>query len=175
MNNRKKIKYNIHDKVIVEKVNNVIKRERNREGINRNKNQITDIKYNEYCKKHNRESEIKTHNTDGGWMNRKLCGTKSQWAWKMEDKRYRDKYKDDKRKEEKIKTHECVILYDEFSGNYDAYEAEIEKTNGEIMVKIINGRRKIYVSCHRVNYYEINERELIEVALKKGVKIYAID
>ena len=164
----KKVKgenYKLKNPNTVKKINEVIKKEKEREGLWRTREQIADKKYNEYCKREG------VKNTNGGWQNRKWCSTKSLWEKKCEEcgvtnlhEKPRWEYKS-----VKIKTHEAVILHD--GEEYDAYEAEVEKMNGEILVKIIYGRRKLYV---RVREADINDEDILKIALQNRASVYEI-
>lgn len=164
---KNKITYNLHNKDTKDRVNKAIKREKERDGLWKTKQQITDKKYNDYCKATN------TKNTNGGWKNKVYGATKSEWQrkWETEYEKMARKYKD-KKKEITIKTHEAVILYDKENDAADAYNAEVEKKNGEIVVKIIYGRRKLKVKAHEE---EIESEKLLELALKHRASIYIID
>ena len=113
--------------------------------------------------------ENKLYNTYGGWKNKKICSTKSQLEWQYEN----EGRKIENKKPVKIKIGErAVILYDEETGEYDAYKAEVEKINNDITVKIINGRKKLRVKVYEG---EIDNEELLEMALKYKAYIYCID
>ena len=165
---KNKITYNLHDKDTRNRVNKAIKKEKERDGLWKTKQQITDKKYNDYCKK------ISTKNTAGGWKNKVYSVGKSQWQreWETNYDEMARKYREDKRSEVKIKTHKAVILYDE-DGNYDAYEGEIEKCNGEIIVKIIYDNKKLPVKVEKPSINDINE-ELWKIALVKNADIYKL-
>ena len=164
-----KDRFNIKNKENIERINQRISKEINRRSLWRTKEQATDKKYKEYCEKYNLDNTEKTYNTSGGWKNRKICSTKSQLEWQYEKEGREEK----KKKPVKIEIGErAVILYDEETGEYDAYKAETEIIGDEITVKIINGRKKL-----RVKVYKgiIEDEELLKMALKYNAYIYCID
>lgn len=97
--------------------------------------------------------------------------TKSQWAWEWEKdyERMKNKY-GEKDKKMTIKNKQAVILYD--GENYDAYEAEIEKTNDKIILKIPCGRGKLKVKVRRE---KIEDEEIIKIALLNKAEIYRLE
>lgn len=158
--------YNLNNKEMVKAINETIKNEINRKGLWRTKNQNTDIKYRKYCENCN------GINTDGGWKNKVYSVGKSQIQRRIENGELKPNWCEVKRKEIKIITHEAVILYDKDTGNCDAYECEIEKYKGEIIAKIIYGRRKLKVKVH---HETIDNEMIIGVALENKARIYVID
>lgn len=163
---KNKTDYSLKKHETIKRVNDVISKEKNRKGLWKTKNEIQNEKYNAYCK------ENGIQNTSGGWKNRKWCSTKSQWQWKIEDEISQGTYKEDKKPVVKIKTHEAVILYDEETGNCDAYEAEVEKINDDITVKIPYGKKKLRIKVYKG---EIDNEEIIGIALENMAQIYIID
>jgi hypothetical protein len=164
-----KKRFNIKNQENVQRINNKISKEINKKDLWKTREQIKNNNYKRYCEKYNLDNTEKTYNTYGGWKNRKVCSTKSQLEWQYETEGREEKEK----KPVKIEIGErAVILYDEETGDYDAYKAEVEKINNDITVKIINGRKKI-----RVKVYEgiIDNEELLEMALKYNAYIYCID
>lgn len=158
--------YNLNNKEMVKAVNKIFQNEINRKGLWRTKNQNTDIKYRKYCE------TCDGTNTDGGWKNKVYSVGKSQIQRRIENGELAPNWNETKRKETKIITHEAVILYDKETGNCDAYECEIEKYKGEIIAKIIYGRRKLKVKVH---HETINNEIIIGVALQNKANIYIID
>lgn len=157
-----KKRFDLKNKNNTKRINNVIKKEVNKRDLWRTKESIKNKKLNEYCKENN------SHNTNGGWKNKRYCSTKSQWQRELENK------EPEKVKKIKVKmiTREAVILYEKETGKADVYEADVEKMDGEIIVKIINGRKKIGVKVHEEI---IDNEELLELALKYRASIYVID
>lgn len=164
---KKKTDYNLNNKDTIKKVNAVIKQTENRKGLWRTKHNIADMKMRKYCAKNN------IANTDGGWVNKKYARTKSYFQNKIEngDFRISDSIQLKQPEEIKIKDHRAIILYEKATGKCDAYNAEIEKINGEIIAKIIAGRRKIEV---RVRKEKIEDEEIIKIALQNRAEIYVI-
>ena len=158
--------YNLNNKEMVKVVNKIFKNEINRKGLWRTKNQNTDIKYRKYCETSD------GINTYGGWKNKVYSVGKSQIQRRIENGELAPNWNETKRKEIKIITHEAVILYDKDTGNCDAYECEIEKYKGEIIAKIIYGRRKLKVKVH---HETIDNEMIIGVALQNKANIYIID
>ena len=135
----------------------------------------------------------------GSWNEgKKHCSTMSEWQRKIErDENYKPEIKDlftptiemIKRNDLEIKKNEPAII---FSGNKaEIYEMKIvEHTkNRELNVyKVKKGRRVIEIKCKDVNEFEkdmvnnkieINNvemtgKDLLEVILKTGVKIYEV-
>lgn len=158
--------YNLNNKEMVKAVNKIFQNEINRKCLWRTKNQNEDIKFRKYCE------TCDGINTYGGWKNKVYSVGKSQIQRRIENGELNPNWNETKRKEIKIITHEAVILYDKDTGNCDAYECEIEKYKGEIIAKIIYGRRKLKVKVH---HETINNEMIIGVALQNKAHIYVID
>lgn len=158
--------YNIKNKDMVKAVNDTMKKEVNRRGLWRTRNQNTDIRYRKYCE------TCDGINTYGGWKNKVYSVGKSQIQRRIENRELAPNWNETKRKPVKIKTREAVILYDKDTGNCDAYEADVEKMGEEITVKIIYGRRKLNVRAH---YEPIENEEITKIALQNRAYIYIID
>lgn len=171
-NRERKTDYNLKNKETVKFVNGVIHQTNNKKGLMRDKNQQRDVKYNEYCERYNRDNTIKTYNTQGSWKNKRYCSTKSRWQKEIEEQMANGTYRKETKKPVKIETHQAVILYDKDAECADAYNAEIENINGEITIKIINGRKKIKVKAHRES---IDNEEILKLALEYRAEIYVID
>ena len=162
--NLKKNKQNI-----VKIVNAKIKNDEMRKGLWRDKYEIANRKMRIRCK------EEKTNYVVGGWKpDLKICSTKSQWQWKMENK-INETGKDPLEIPEKkiiIKYGRGpVILYDENNKMAGAYDAEIEKENNNYLVKVIAGNRKIRVRGKK----NILEKNLKEEIMAAGEKIILED
>lgn len=163
---RNKITYKLKDPKTAKRVNSVISKEKNRKGLWRDKNEIRDKKYREYCER------CGAANTQGSWKNKVYASTKSRWQREEEEKGTQK----EKKNSVTIKTHTAIILYDKESGACDAYNAEIERKNDGVeeqtIAKIISGRRKIRVKVHKE---KIENEKLLEIALKNRAEIYIID
>lgn len=164
---KRKLKCDIKNPNMVKIINKRLENEISKKGLWKTKDQITDKKYNEYCKKYN---EI---NTYGGWKNKVYGVAKSNIQRRIEKGELSPKWNENKKRKIKIKTKEAAILYDKENGDCDVYKAEIEKINGEIIVKIPYGnKKKLKVKVHKEI---INDKEIIEAALENGAEIYTID
>lgn len=161
--------YSLKNKNTIRIINNKLKNEINKTGIWRTKEQNKDVKYRKYCRENN------IINTEGGWKNKVYSVAKSEWQrkWDEDFEKMNKKYAERKKKPVKIITKEAIILYDKETGDCDAYEAEVEKIDKDITVKIPYGnKRKLKVKVH---HETIDDEEIIGIALENRARIFVID
>lgn len=180
-------------------------------GINRTDEGAENIKYTRYVREENIVRRIvpkertfeheKTNNTHGRRKEgRKICSTKSQWAWRKEKEKYvRDiiperEYRGIETRKEDFEIEETIILYDGISMGFfhaqikmfdeNAYETIAwENENDEKNIRCIikkwkppygRGSRKAWEKPTKTPAGILPFREVVGTALRNGIQIYEI-
>ena len=170
-NNEKNIHIVIDEKQIAH-INKELKNEKMRKGLWRDKYSAMNAKMRKRCEEEN------GNYVEGGWKNRKICSTKSQWAWKMENEMEKTGRNPLEKEEIEIKIkypRKAVILYDKKCKIAQIYDAEMERFGEFYTVKIIVGKNKIIVHGKKEKIEEdLNEKIIMNnEEIKLGIVMMA--
>lgn len=157
----------------VKTINAKIKYVKLKKGINRNKDQNQEIRWNEYCKK------TGSTNTKGRKKYTHTYPTTSKIEWDKKEQEKKGETTAEERwilnPEKEIKAEyreEPIILVDE-TGKVDVYKAKVNDTEKEIVTKVWKPETKRRIKVKIKRTLEV-PKELIKVALENGAAIYEL-
>lgn len=157
--------HRIKERGVVERVNEVITRSKQREGVKLTKEQITDKKYQKYCDEYNAQNTVKTHNTHGGWRQpRRYASGLSMWQrWAENELAEKNTAIDEVLHRHGLAHHTAaVILYDKANGRAGAYAGRAHTRGDDTHITII-GVPELKIPAHRTQTDEWNEEDMVEV------------
>lgn len=174
----------LDDARTIERVNALLHKARQRQGLWRTREQCADIKWRAYCKSEG------VAVARGGWREgRRHCNTKSQWQWRQE-RRIAEGYDAQDTTTTKRTTDttdfNVAIIYDVY-GYIQAYAVTARRRRGKTTLQVIvDTRRRVEIQAHKVATPDIKimiapdgstvTAELVtKLALQRGYDIYKLD
>lgn len=182
--------HRINDRETVARVNEVITRDKQREGVKREKYALIDKRYKRYCETYNATNTQKTHNTEGGWKQpRRYASGKSQWErWAEEELAEKNTAIDEVLHRHGLAHHTAaVILYDKANGQAGAIMGRVHSTPSETYITVPKVPQ-LKIQAHRLRTDEwdaedtviaegeaITMGELVRTAMAHRAEIYALE
>ena len=182
--------HRITDESVVVRVNEVITRSKQREGVKREKYALIDKRYRQYCETYNATNTHKTHNTHGGWQQPKRWASgKSQWErWAEEELAEKDTAIDEVLHRHGLAHHTAaVILYDKTNGQAGAIVGRVHSTPDKTYITVPRVPQ-LKIRAHRLQTDEwdtedtvtaegevITMGELVKTAMQYRAEIYILE
>lgn len=174
----------LDDAHTIERVNALLHRARQRQGLWRTREQCADIRWRAHCK---REGVAVAR---GGWREgRRHCNTKSQWQWRQEQRvaeGYGAPDATTKTRTPDATDFNVAIIYDGY-GYIQAYAVTARRRRGKTTLQIIvDTRRRVEIQAYKVATPDIDTMiapdgstvtaELVtKLALQRGYDIYKLE
>lgn len=184
MKNKTTTPTRLDDARTIARVNALLHKARQRQGLWRTREQCADIKWRAYCK---REGVATAR---GGWREgRRHCNTKSQWQWRQEQRVAEGYGAPDatiKAQAPDTTDFNVAIIYDGY-GYIQAYAVTARRRRGKTTLQVIvDTRRRVEIQAHKVATPDVDimitpdgstvTAELVTtLALQRGYDIYKLE